>query len=123
MAMRCSNAMATTLIHFIQTSFDNERMLDSTRRQRKAAGPSVHFWNRNPSETSMEHGFRRQTNICELDKRGRLVVTWCFGPEGNLPTDDILPAQKIALETNEQSGQSDSDVLRAFGFENKAIRR
>jgi hypothetical protein len=30
MAMRYSNAMATTLIHFIPTSFDNERMLDST---------------------------------------------------------------------------------------------
>jgi hypothetical protein len=47
------------------------------------------------------HG--RQANICELDKRGRPVVTWCFGPEGNLPTGDILLAQKIALETNEQA--------------------
>jgi hypothetical protein len=47
------------------------------------------------------HG--RQTNICELDKQGRPAVTWCFGPEGNLPTGDILLAQKIALETNEQA--------------------
>jgi hypothetical protein len=58
------------------------------------------------------HG--RQTNICELDKRGRPVVTWCFGPEGNLPTGDILLAQKIALETNEQAALQVANRTRAL---------
>jgi hypothetical protein len=48
----------------------------------------------------IHHG--RQTNICELDNLGRPVATWCFEPVGHLPTGDILLAQKIALETNEQ---------------------
>jgi hypothetical protein len=58
------------------------------------------------------HG--RQTNICELDKRGRPVVTWCFGPEGNLPTGDILLAQKIALESDEQAALQIANRTRAL---------
>jgi hypothetical protein len=43
-----------------------------------------------------------QANIWELDERGLPTATWCFGPEGNLPTGDILLTQKVALETNER---------------------
>ena len=42
-------------------------------------------------------------NIDELDERGAPVATWCFGPEGDLPRGDIMLAQKIALENNEQA--------------------
>jgi len=47
----------------------------------------------------IRHG--RQANIIELDARGGRLSSWCFGPEGELPTGDILLAQKIALETDE----------------------
>jgi hypothetical protein len=45
----------------------------------------------------------RQMNIDELDGRGARVAIWCFGPEGELPIGDIMLAQKIALETDEQA--------------------
>lgn len=45
----------------------------------------------------------RQMNIDELDDYGRRVAVWCFGPERYLPTGDILLAQKIALENDEQA--------------------
>jgi hypothetical protein len=32
-----------------------------------------------------------------------LVATWCFGPEESLPMGDILLAQKIALENDEEA--------------------
>jgi hypothetical protein len=44
-----------------------------------------------------------QMNIEELDERGAHVTVWCFAPEGNLPVDDIVLAQKIALETDERA--------------------
>jgi hypothetical protein len=44
----------------------------------------------------------RQMNIDELDSRGARVAVWCFGPEGQLSVGDVMLAQKIALETNEQ---------------------
>ena len=47
----------------------------------------------------IRHG--RQANIIELDARGGRLSAWCFGPEGELPTGDVLLAQKIALETDE----------------------
>jgi hypothetical protein len=59
----------------------------------------------------IRHG--RQANIWELDYRGAPVVAWCFGPEGNLPTGDILLAQKIALETNEQAAINVANQTRA----------
>ena len=49
----------------------------------------------------IRHG--RQMNIDELDGRGARVAVWCFGPEGQLPTGDVILAQKIALETNERA--------------------
>jgi hypothetical protein len=60
----------------------------------------------------IHHG--RQANICELDSRGRPAVTWCFGPEGHLPTGDILLTQKIALETNEQVALQVANRTRTY---------
>jgi len=57
----------------------------------------------------IRHG--RQANIVELDGRGGRLSAWCFGPEGELPTGDILLAQKIALETDE---------LGAIGIANRS---
>jgi hypothetical protein len=39
----------------------------------------------------------RQMNVDELDQQGVRIGTWCFGPEGDLPIGDVMPAQKIAL--------------------------
>lgn len=47
--------------------------------------------------------YNRVVNIDELDEHGRQVVTWCFGPEGGLPRGDIMLAQKIALENDEDA--------------------
>jgi hypothetical protein len=41
-------------------------------------------------------------NVHQLDQTGRTVARWCFFPEGELATGDILVAQKIALETMER---------------------
>jgi hypothetical protein len=41
-------------------------------------------------------------NIHELDQSGKIVAQWCFTPEGELATGDVLLAQKIALETMER---------------------
>jgi hypothetical protein len=40
-------------------------------------------------------------NIHQLNPEGRKVAEWCFAPEGDVVTGDILLAQKIALETME----------------------
>jgi hypothetical protein len=45
----------------------------------------------------------RQMNIDELDGHGARVAVWCFGPEGHLPVGDVMLAQKVALETDEQA--------------------
>ena len=44
----------------------------------------------------IRHG--RSMNIDQLDKNGRRVCGWCFFPEGNLVTGDVMLAQKVALE-------------------------
>jgi hypothetical protein len=44
----------------------------------------------------------RQMNIDELDGSGRPAAVWCFLPQGCLPTGDVMLAQKIALENEEQ---------------------
>jgi hypothetical protein len=41
-------------------------------------------------------------NIHELDGAGRPRVGWCFAPKGHLVAGDVMPAQKIALETDER---------------------
>jgi hypothetical protein len=44
-----------------------------------------------------------QMNVDELDEHGARTVAWCFGPEGDLPIGDVMLAQKIALENDEQA--------------------
>ena len=46
---------------------------------------------------------RRFMNIDELNKDGARIAVWCFGPAGCLPIGDVMLAQKIALETDEQA--------------------
>ena len=50
-------------------------------------------------------------NVCELDDRGRVRCGWCFVPVGDLPTGDVMLAQKLALETSETSALA---VARQF---------
>jgi hypothetical protein len=49
----------------------------------------------------IRHGL--QMNIDELDEHGAGTASWCFGPEGHLPIGDVMLAQKIALENDEQT--------------------
>ena len=46
---------------------------------------------------------REHMNVDELDERGARVAIWCFKPEGYLPVGDIMLAQKVMLETDEQA--------------------
>ena len=41
-------------------------------------------------------------NIVELDDRARPITGWCFVPNEHLVAGDVMLAQKIALETDEQ---------------------
>ena len=45
----------------------------------------------------------RSMNIDEVSKEGDLGSVWCFGPVGHLPLGDVMLAQKLALETDEQA--------------------
>jgi hypothetical protein len=51
------------------------------------------------------------TNISELDGFGRAVALWCFVPSEGLPAGDVMLAQKIALENDEQAALT---VARSF---------
>jgi hypothetical protein len=42
-------------------------------------------------------------NIEELANDGGKVAFWCFGPAWYLPLGDVMLAQKLALETDEQA--------------------
>lgn len=48
----------------------------------------------------IHHG--RQQNIHELDKAGRPVQGWCFLVAGNLVEGDVMLAQKLGLELEEE---------------------
>jgi hypothetical protein len=43
------------------------------------------------------------SNVFEIDDAGRPKVCWCFMPLGDLVAGDVMLAQKIALETNENA--------------------
>ena len=45
----------------------------------------------------------RQMNVDELDQHGVRTISYCFGPEGELPLGDMMLAQKIALENDEEA--------------------
>ena len=51
-------------------------------------------------------------NICELDEDGRCVDQLCFVPGSNLPTGDVMLAQKIALEIMEPHAVRIANKLR-----------
>ena len=58
----------------------------------------------------IRHG--TQANISELDERGRAMAGWCFVPDGALVVGDVMLAQKIALETDENSALA---IANRFG--------
>ena len=45
----------------------------------------------------------RNMNIYEVGTGRTRVAIWCFGPVGHLPLGDVMLAQKLALETDEQA--------------------
>jgi hypothetical protein len=45
----------------------------------------------------------RQMNVDELDQHGVRTISYCFAPEGELPLGDMMLAQKIALENDEEA--------------------
>jgi hypothetical protein len=57
------------------------------------------------SHTGKRYRIRRgpNMNIDEVSKEGDLGPVWCFGPVGHLPLGDVMLAQKLALETDEQA--------------------
>jgi hypothetical protein len=50
-------------------------------------------------------------NVYELDEGGSPRMGWCFVPNNHLVADDVMLAQKIALETDENSALA---VANAF---------
>lgn len=59
-------------------------------------------------DTGKRYRIRRGTsgNVNELDEYGRLGIGWCFVPVGGLVEGDVMLAQKIALETDEERALS-----------------
>jgi hypothetical protein len=57
---------------------------------------------------------RQQQNVYELDAKGRPIRGWCFMPKGGLAAGDVMLAQKIALETDEEGTMK---VARRFWSE------
>ncbi|MGL3104785.1 hypothetical protein [Bradyrhizobium sp. BR 1432] len=55
-------------------------------------------------DTGKRYRIRRGTfgNVNEIDEYGRLGTGWCFVPLGGLVEGDVMLAQKIALETDEE---------------------
>ena len=51
------------------------------------------------------------TNITELDSLDGSVARWCFVPRESLPAGDVMLAQKIGLENDEESALA---VARSF---------
>jgi hypothetical protein len=47
--------------------------------------------------------YGKVTNVHEIDDAGQPVMGWCFVPSEHLVAGDVMLAQKIALETNEQA--------------------
>jgi hypothetical protein len=53
--------------------------------------------------TGKRYSIRRASslNVEELNESGAIVASWCFLPDGYLPIEDVMLAQKIALELYE----------------------
>ena len=59
-------------------------------------------------------------NVFEIDDAGQPKVCLCFKPSGELVAGDVMLAQKIALETNENGALA---VANRFLRLSRAIRR
>ncbi|MDA9450779.1 MULTISPECIES: hypothetical protein [unclassified Bradyrhizobium] len=59
-------------------------------------------------DTGKRYRIRRGTsgNVNEIDEYGRLGTGWCFVPLGSLVEGDVMLAQKVALETDEERALS-----------------
>ncbi|WP_376707321.1 hypothetical protein [Bradyrhizobium vignae] len=59
-------------------------------------------------DTGKRYRIQRGTcaNVHEIDQYGRLGTGWCFVPLGGLVEGDVMLAQKIALETDEERALS-----------------
>jgi hypothetical protein len=73
-----------------------ENLTPSQRTQYDRYGYFEVVGGRTGKRYRIRHG--RSMNIDQLDKNGRRVCGWCFFPEGNLVTGDVMLAQKVALE-------------------------
>jgi hypothetical protein len=60
----------------------------------------------------IKYGF--QLNVALLDNRGRTKAVLCFAPEGNLPSGDVMLAQKLALELFETDALK---IANKFSFD------
>ena len=58
--------------------------------------------------TGKRYSIRRATslNVEELNESGATVASWCFLPDGYLPIEDVMLAQKISLELYEDDALS-----------------
>jgi hypothetical protein len=55
-------------------------------------------------------------NVYEIDRDGREIMGYCFGPEGAFAVGDVMLAQKIALETNELAAMKVANKFGPFGM-------
>jgi hypothetical protein len=76
-----------------------ENLTPSQRQQYDRYGYFEVVGGKSGKRYRIRHG--RSMNIDQLDRNGRRVCGWCFFPEGNLVTGDVLLAQKTALELYE----------------------
>jgi hypothetical protein len=62
-------------------------------------------------------------NVFEIDEAGWLIVGLCFIPSGELVAGDVMLAQKIALETNENGALAVAHRFLPRGSFARALRR
>jgi hypothetical protein len=64
-------------------------------------------------DSGRRYRIRRGTNmnVYEIDQSGRARAGWCFVPDADLVSGDVMLAQKIALETDERGA-----LMVAKGF-------
>jgi hypothetical protein len=55
-----------------------------------------------------------QPNVYEINDVGRRKKAVCFAPVGALVQGDVMLAQKIALETDEQSALTVANITRGL---------
>lgn len=57
-----------------------------------------------------------ETNVCEIDEKGRPKLGLCFRPIGELPIGDVMLSQKIALEGHESGALAIARRFVPSGF-------